>query len=150
MVHPMTVSAATASDCSRIRELARYSKAGFDPEEELGRSWARLWVVRREPDSEPLGFALAWHAADEVHLLDLAVDESARRRGVGRELVEALLGYARETEARLVLLEVRRSNAAAIGLYRSTGFTENGVRRAYYSDNGEDALEMSIELSETR
>jgi len=120
MVHPMTVSAATASDCSRIRELARYSKAGFDPEEELGRAWARLWVVRREPDSEPLGFALAWHAADEVHLLDLAVDESARRRGVGRELVEALLGYARETEARLVLLEVRRSNAAAIGLYRST------------------------------
>ncbi|HVR19196.1 MAG TPA: ribosomal protein S18-alanine N-acetyltransferase [Polyangiaceae bacterium] len=146
----MTVSAAMASDCSRIRELARYSKAGFDPEEELARPWARLWVVRPEPDGEPLGFALAWHAADEVHLLDLAVDESARRRGVARELVAALLGYARETAARLVLLEVRRSNAAAIGLYRSAGFTENGVRRAYYSDNGEDALEMSIELTETR
>jgi len=85
-----------------------------------------------------------------VHLLDLAVDEASRRRGVGRELVARVLGEARESGARLVLLEVRRSNAAAIALYRSAGFTENGVRRGYYSDNGEDALEMSLELSETR
>jgi ribosomal-protein-alanine N-acetyltransferase len=146
----MTVSAAVASDCPRIRELARYSKAGFDPAEELERAWARIWVARGEPGGEPLGFALAWHAADEVHLLDLAVDPEARRRGVGRELVGAVLGYAREAEARLVLLEVRASNDAAIALYRSSGFSENGVRRGYYSDNGEDAVEMSVELSVNR
>jgi|SRR6185503_14183568 len=146
----MTVSPAVASDSARIRELARHSKAGFDPGEELERSYARLWVVRLEPDAEPAGFALAWHAADEVHLLDLAVDPGARRRGVGRKLVGAVLGYARDASARLVLLEVRRSNDAAIALYRSAGFSENGVRRGYYSDNGEDAVEMSIELSEMR
>jgi [ribosomal protein S18]-alanine N-acetyltransferase len=146
----MTVSAAVASDCPRIRELARYSKAGFDPQEELERAWARLWVVRGDLDGEPLGFALAWHAADEVHLLDLAVAPEARRRGVGRELVGAVLGYAREADARLVLLEVRASNEAAIALYRSSGFSENGVRRGYYSDNGEDAVEMSVELSVNR
>jgi ribosomal-protein-alanine N-acetyltransferase len=146
----MTVSAAAASDCPRIRELASYSRAGFDPGEELERAWARLWVVRLEPGAEPVGFALAWHAADEVHLLDLAVDTAARRRGVGRELVGAVLSYARESSARLVLLEVRRSNDAAIALYRSSGFSENGVRRGYYSDNGEDAVEMCVDLSETR
>ena len=146
----MTVSPAVASDAARIRELARHSKAGFDAGEELERSYARLWVVRLEPDAEPAGFALAWHAADEVHLLDLAVDPGARRRGVGRKLVGAVLGYARDASARLVLLEVRRSNDAAIALYRSAGFSENGVRRGYYSDNGEDAVEMSIELSEMR
>jgi ribosomal-protein-alanine N-acetyltransferase len=146
----MTVSAAVATDCARIRELARHSKAGFDPEEELGRAWAKIWVVRHAPNAEPVGFALAWHAADEVHLLDLAVDPGARRRGVGRELVRAVLGYAREARARLVLLEVRRSNDAAIALYRSAGFSENGVRRGYYSDNGEDAVEMCVELSEQR
>jgi [ribosomal protein S18]-alanine N-acetyltransferase len=146
----MTVSAAVASDCPRIRELARYSKAGFDPAEELERAWARIWVVRGEPGGEPMGFALAWHAADEVHLLDLAVDPKARRRGVGRKLVGAVLGYAHESKARLVLLEVRASNEAAIALYRSSGFSENGVRRGYYSDNGEDAVEMSVELSVNR
>ncbi|HEX6277650.1 MAG TPA: ribosomal protein S18-alanine N-acetyltransferase [Polyangiaceae bacterium] len=146
----MTVSPATASDSARIRELSLYSRSGFDPDEELARPWARLWVARASPDGEPLGFALVWHAADEVQLLDLAVDERARRRGVGRELVRFVLAYARETRSRLVLLEVRRSNEAAIALYRSAGFTENGVRRGYYSDNGEDALAMSVELSETR
>ena len=146
----MTVSAAVASDCDRIRELAKYSKAGFDPREELERAWAKIWVVRPEPNAEPVGFALAWHAADEVHLLDLAVDPGARRRGVARQLVGAVLGYAREARARLVLLEVRASNAAAIALYQSAGFSENGVRRGYYSDNGEDAVEMCVELPEIR
>jgi ribosomal-protein-alanine N-acetyltransferase len=145
----MTVTAATASDGARIRELSRCSGAGFDPDEELARPFARI-LVARDTDGGALGFALVWHAADEVHLLDLAVDERSRRRGVGRELVEAVLGAARERSARLVLLEVRRSNQAAIALYRSTGFSENGVRRGYYSDNGEDALEMMIDLSESR
>jgi [ribosomal protein S18]-alanine N-acetyltransferase len=142
----MTVSAALASDCPRIRELALHSKAGFDPGEELERPWAKIWVVRLEPEADPAGFALVWHAADEVHLLDLAVDPSARRRGAGRALVAQVLAYAREVRARLVLLEVRRSNDAAIALYRSAGFSENGVRRGYYSDNGEDAVEMCVEL----
>ena len=146
----MTVSAAVATDCPRIRELASYSKAGFDPSEELERAWARIWVVRGEAGGKVVGFALAWHAADEVHLLDLAVDPEARRRGVGRELVGAVLDYARDAHARLVLLEVRSSNDAAIALYRSSGFSENGVRRGYYSDNGEDAVEMSVELSVNR
>jgi ribosomal-protein-alanine N-acetyltransferase len=146
----MTVSAALPSDCARIRELARYSKAGFDPAEELERAWARVWVVRREPGGEVLGFALVWHAADEVHLLDLAVDANSRRQGVGKELVGAVLGYARGSGARLVLLEVRASNHPAIALYRSSGFSENGVRRGYYSDNGEDAVEMCVELSVNR
>ena len=146
----MTVSAAVASDCPRIRELARHSKAGFDPAEELERPWAKIWVVRREPDAEPAGFALVWHAADEVHLLDLAVDPLDRRRGVARALVGRVLAYARENGARLVLLEVRQSNDAARALYRSAGFSENGVRRGYYSDNGEDAVEMCVELEVQR
>lgn len=146
----MTISLAVASDCPRIRELARHSRAGFDPGEELARPWAKIWVVRLEPGVEPAGFALVWHAADEVHLLDLAVDPGARRRGVGRALVGAVLADAREKQARLVLLEVRRSNEAAIALYRSAGFSENGVRRGYYSDNGEDAVEMCVELEVKR
>src|SRR5687768_15728706 len=63
------------------------------------------------------------------------------------EPVGLLLAYARARSARLVLLEVRRSNAAAIALYRALGFEEAGVRRGYYSDDGEDALEFRLELT---
>ena len=53
---------------------------------------------------------------------------------------------ARREHKRLVLLEVRQSNGPAIALYRSVGFETTGVRRGYYSDTGEDALEMRVTL----
>ncbi len=138
---------ATAADIVRVRALAKLSGAGFDPAEELERPWAKLWVARRDDESDANGFALVWHAADEVHILDLAVDEGCRRRGVGRELLGAIIDDARLRRSRLVLLEARASNAAALGLYRSAGFFVADVRRAYYSDNGEDAVVMRLELS---
>jgi [ribosomal protein S18]-alanine N-acetyltransferase len=143
----MLIDPAGPLDLVRVRELSKLSGSGFDPEAELARPWARLLVVRTGQGSEPAGFALAWRAADEVHLLDLAVAPEARRLGLGRALVDALIGEARASDARLVLLEVRASNAAARALYRSAGFFEHGVRRAYYSDNGEDAVEMRLTLT---
>jgi ribosomal-protein-alanine N-acetyltransferase len=58
-----------------------------------------------------------------------------------------VIGAAASEKTRWVLLEVRASNAPARALYRSAGFFEHGVRRAYYSDNGEDAIEMRLDLS---
>ena len=57
-----------------------------------------------------------------------------------------LMDYATEVGARLILLEVRRSNLPAISLYRALGFYAMGVRRAYYADNQEDAVEMMLHL----
>lgn len=114
--------------------------------EELARGWARLWMARDDGDGRALGFLLAWHVADELSLLDVAVAPAERRRGVGRALVEELIAYGRREQARLVLLEVRASNAAALALYRALGFEGGSVRRAYYSD-GEDALEMTLVLA---
>jgi ribosomal-protein-alanine N-acetyltransferase len=45
------------------------------------------------------------------------------------------------------MLEVRRSNVSAQRLYETTGFATTGIRKGYYSDNGEDALAMTLELS---
>jgi ribosomal-protein-alanine N-acetyltransferase len=83
--------------------------------------------------------ALGRGAADEVEILLVAVVPHARRRGVGRALVEALLADA---GARRAHLEVRASNRAAIALYERTGFVAAGVRKRYYAD-GEDALVMA-------
>jgi ribosomal-protein-alanine N-acetyltransferase len=79
---------------------------------------------------------------DEVHILNLTVAPSARRRGLGRALLNRALDRAREVGATSAYLEVRVSNAAAIDLYRSAGFEEIAQRRDYYpAANGrEDAL----------
>jgi [ribosomal protein S18]-alanine N-acetyltransferase len=106
-----------------------------------------VWVARASPGGLPVGCALVWFAADEVHLLDLSVELESRRRGVGRALLRAVVEDGRSAGGRSVLLEVRRSNLAALGLYGSAGFSETEVRRAYYSDNGEDALVMCLDLA---
>jgi len=143
----MLIEPIEPADCQCVAELATHSGSGFDPATELARSWARVFVVREGPKMPPVGVALLWRAADETHLLDLAVDPGARRRGYGRALLERVIADAREAGGRVVLLEVRASNGVALTLYRSAGFFESGVRTAYYSDNGEDAIEMRLDLS---
>ncbi len=112
--------------------------------EELARPWARMWVARA-PGVQVIAFLLAWHVADEVHVLDVAVEQAQRRRGVGRALLDEAVALARDKKARHLLLEVRRSNVPAIELYRSRGFFAMNVRRSYYTD-GEDAIEMVLLL----
>jgi ribosomal-protein-alanine N-acetyltransferase len=112
--------------------------------EELVRTWARLRGVRDESGTL-VGYSLFWHVVDEVHLLNVAVAVSARRKGLGRALMEDLLAYARAHSVARILLEVRASNAPAIALYESLGFTRFNVRPRYYAD-GEDALELELRV----
>ncbi len=110
------------------------------------RPWARLWTARAAPGAPLVGFLISWHVADELHVLNIATVPAMRRRGIARALMEASLGYSSEAKIRIVLLEVRRSNRAAIKLYRGLAFTALGVRTGYYADNGEDAIEMILAL----
>ncbi len=109
--------------------------------EELARPWARLWIARRE--KKAMAFVLAWHVADELHVLDIATAPPARRTGLARRLMDHALEYARANGVRHMLLEVRRSNTPAIKLYRACGFFAMGVRPKYYPDQ-EDAVEMAL------
>ena len=115
-----------------------------DLEAEFAREIALPWVLRVNAEGPPVAFLLAWSVADELHLLDMASHPEQRRRGHARTLLSKLVAHARSERKRLLLLEVRQSNQAAIALYRSTGFQTTGVRRGYYSDTGEDGLEMRI------
>ncbi len=116
--------------------------------EELARPWARLWVARaKQGGPNTVAFLLAWHVADELHVLDVATHPELRRRGYGRALMQQALAYAREHAIRHVLLEVRRSNTPAIRLYRDCAFFAMGIRKRYYQD-GEDAVEMVLVLDE--
>jgi len=112
--------------------------------EEMLRPWSRLWIAR-EKDAGVVAFAVAWHVADELHVLNIATRADRRRLGIGRALMNAVLGYARQRGVRHLLLEVRRSNRAAMTLYRAVGFFAMGVRPRYYADD-EDAVEMVLTL----
>lgn len=126
-----------------------FGDAAFSLVEELRRPFTRIFVASLSPEaagSLAVGYLVAWHVADELHILHVAVLPDRRREGIGKALVRRAIDFAVAERLRLVLLEVRRSNRAAIGLYRSLGFSAMGVRPRYYADNGEDALEMMFEL----
>jgi ribosomal-protein-alanine N-acetyltransferase len=110
--------------------------------DELNRPFARLWVARTTEQNVG-AFLVAWHVVDEIHVLNVATHPALRRQGHGRALMDHVIAFARENDVRHILLEVRRSNAAAITLYRALGFFAMGIRRDYYSD-GEDAIEMVL------
>lgn len=94
-----------------------------------------------------VGYIIYWLLPSEVDIHNLAVNPVYRRRGIGRFLLEAVLDEARQNACGRVTLEVRKSNAAAQRLYQSLGFVAQGIRKGYYSDNGEDAVVMTLEFS---
>jgi ribosomal-protein-alanine N-acetyltransferase len=108
----------------------------------------RSELVRSAPDAvlvlEGRDGILAYCAyrlvLDEMHVMNLAVRPGARRRGLGRFLLEAALTRAGRAGARRALLEVRAGNDAARALYAGCGFVLLGRRKRYYSDPPEDAL----------
>jgi ribosomal-protein-alanine N-acetyltransferase len=144
---PALIMRVTSKDLEPVRAILEPSDLHVDLEAELSREIALPWVIRETPGGPPVAFLLAWSVADELHLLELACHPEHRRRGFARSLLTALMAHARAEHKRLMLLEVRRSNLAATALYESFGFETTGVRRGYYSDTGEDALEMRITLN---
>ena len=92
------------------------------------------------------GYALASAVGPEAEIMVLGVHPDLRRTGIGRMLLGGLLSRLHAAGVRSVFLEVRRGNAAAMGLYASLGFGEAGVRKGYYADTGEDALLLSAFL----
>jgi [ribosomal protein S18]-alanine N-acetyltransferase len=109
--------------------------------EELARPWSRLWIARDHRGV--VAFLAAWHVADELHVLNVTTRPDRRRRGIARELMKTAIRYGQENRVRHLLLEVRRSNAGAMALYRAVGFFATGVRPRYYPDD-EDAVEMRL------
>jgi len=90
------------------------------------------------------GYIVFWIAAEEMHLLNLAVHPKQRRRGLARFLLNEALERSRGLGAKVAWLEVRPSNEAALALYASLGFKEVGRRPGYYEDTKEDAILLAL------
>jgi ribosomal-protein-alanine N-acetyltransferase len=94
----------------------------------------------RDKGRQIVGFCTFWRVLDELHINNLAVAPARRREGVGSALLDAVLREGARLGAARATLEVRRSNAVAIDLYKRFGFTVAGVRPGYYTHPDEDAL----------
>ena len=95
-----------------------------------------LWLVAVE-DGVVAGYVGSQTVLQEADMMNIAVADTHRRRGIARMLVEELI---RRLDAYQLTLEVRASNAPAIALYESLGFTQVGLRKNYYHKPKEDAL----------
>ena len=118
-------------------------------EEAAAASAQRRYLVAESDATEGgiAGYAGVLLAGSDADVLTLAVDPAQRRSGIGRALLDALRGVAEAARAQSLFLEVAADNAAAIGLYQASGFTELGERRHYYGP-GRHAVTMSLRLRE--
>lgn len=151
----MTVSLRPArpSDLGAIERIERASFGNPWPldayAQELERDHATLEVavVRGEGIA---GFSCAWHVAEEAHLLRIATSTRFRRRGIGRDLLSAVIARARAASCGRITLEVASANGAAIHLYEAHAFREIGRRSGYYRVPPDDAVVMRLDLEPIR
>jgi ribosomal-protein-alanine N-acetyltransferase len=84
----------------------------------------------------------------EGQILNVAVDENYRRRGLATEMMNSMVDIGTTNEVFLYTLEVRESNAPALALYKSLGFVPTGRRKGYYKNPEEDAILMDLDLTD--
>jgi ribosomal-protein-alanine N-acetyltransferase len=95
-----------------------------------------------------LGYVVAWFAADQGEIANLAVAPSGWGAGIGRALLSDAIEEGKRRGADTMFLEVRDSNARARRLYELSGFEEIGRRRRYYSKPVEDAIVLRHTLKQ--
>ena len=115
-----------------------------------GNPFAHFLVARPRREEEAskqaiLGYLCYWIVFEEVRLMNLAVIESMRHRGIARSLVSAALQTGVSQSAHRAVLEVRASNRAAQALYQGFGFSQTAVRPKYYTNPVEDAVLMELD-----
>ena len=148
---PFLIEPMKAADLDTVMEIERVSfRSPWSRQvflEELTRDWAHVDIVRDAATGDVVGFANYWLVADEVHVLNLATYPQARRAGHASRMMAHMIDFARRELCRYVTLEVRRSNAAALRLYRRFAFRAIGVRPNYYAEDQEDAIVMLLDLT---
>lgn len=104
------------------------------------------YVLAIDEEDHVIGFCGMWMVVDAAQITNVAVIESARGRGIGEGLMREAMRIAQQNEMEIMSLEVRVTNTVAQNLYRKLDFQDGGLRKGYYTDNGEDALVMWVNL----
>lgn len=124
--------------------LAPWSRANF--EGELAKPYSTTWLLTDdETDSKIYGYAVFWALDEAVEILNIAVDLEYRGLGFAKFIMQSIIKHGLKRGAKRLILDVRKSNLPAVGLYQRAGFAITQYRKGFYS-NGEDAYHMTLEL----
>ncbi len=96
-----------------------------------------------------VGYGILYYVAGEGEIVRIAVDASVRRQGVAGRLLKHLEDSCKKKGGVRLLLDVRESNSAAIAFYKKYGFTEDGIRKKFYTNPAENAILMSRRINKT-
>ena len=142
-IRPMTIH-----DCEQVAEIEAASfsvpwslRAFTDTVEKDN---FRYFVA--EDNGEILGYCGFLYVLDEAEIPNVCVKASARKQGVGKQMMQVMIEEAGKLGISMLFLEVRESNTAARRLYESLGFEENGIRKNFYEQPVEHAVLMSKAL----
>ncbi len=105
---------------------------------ELKNSVAHYTVM--EQDGTIIGYCGMWVLFEEAHITNIAIHPDYRGHGYGKQLLHASMRVAASFGAEMMTLEVRETNAVAQKMYDDMDFSQQGRRKRYYTDTGEDAL----------
>ena len=147
MITPVELRRMQREDVSRVMEIERecfpnpWHESAYMTE--LTNRSAFYLVAHK--DSRIVGYAGMWIIMDEAHITTLGVCRECRKTKIGEQLLIALLDEAIRRGVQRATLEVRESNTAAQRLYRKYGFSPAAIRRAYYTDNRENAVVMWVD-----
>lgn len=103
-------------------------------------------VVVHATLNKVIGYVIFWQVGEDAQVNNIAIHPDFRRLGIGEAVLRQVIELVRLRGGRLITLEVRPSNAAALGLYRKLGFKMMGVRQGYYTNPAEDAFVLGLHL----
>ena len=144
----MIVREMTYNDIASVADVDRaaFSDAWKDDSfaDELKKDYSHYFVA--ETDGEILGYAGIWCIYETAELIRIATSPNHQKKGVAKELMQAILECAKNCGCERMMLEVRKSNIPAQKLYKKFGFNEISIRKGYY--NGEDAVIMEAKFTD--
>ena len=144
-----TISSLTTTDLARAYEIETRAHAFPWSEKTFASNQGERYLNYRLRVGDVMAaFAITQVVLDEATLFNIAVDPAWQRQGLGRQLLEHLIGELEKRGVSTLWLEVRASNTAAIALYESLGFNEATIRRNYYptAQGREDAIIMALPI----
>lgn len=138
-----------AMDKSHIEGVFELSKISFpipwtleSISHELENNMAHYIIAENDVTGEVIGFVGVWIVVGEGSITNIAVHPTFKRMGIASSLLAEIFELCSKENCNDITLEVRQSNIPAQNLYKKHGFIEEGLRKKYYQDNGENAIIM--------
>lgn len=129
----------------QIYGTAPWSYAAFQLEIQRPHDRLYLAIVNDGQVVGFIGLAVDWYHLD-LHITNIGVTPAFQKKGIGTYMIRTAIAYARHLQLRSMSLEVRIHNLIARKLYEQLGFREHHIKRRYYIDNHEDAVDMQADL----